>query len=164
MMRVVAPCLALVFWASAGGADGTVTGEARVVDSDVIDVGGQRVMLYGLESVERSQTCRMNGKPWDCYAASVRQLETLVSLGPVECEQVGEPDNHRRILGYCEIAGMNLNEALVVSGFAVARPGESDRFIAAEEQARGKGAGLWQGEFQNPSDYRTGAGILVDRP
>jgi endonuclease YncB( thermonuclease family) len=140
-----------------------ITGEARVIDSDVLDFDGQRVMLYGLESVERGQTCSIEGTMWECYPAAVRQLETLADLGPVTCEQV-EVDMYRRWLAYCEVGGESLNEAFVASGFAVARPDETDRFVAAEKAAEAAKIGLWQGEFQRPADYRTAAGILVDRP
>ena len=38
-----------------------VSGAATAVDSDVIQIGGKRVLLWAIESVERKQTCKMNG-------------------------------------------------------------------------------------------------------
>jgi len=146
------------------GSGAMLVGQVSVIDSDVLDLNGQRIMLYGLESVERGQTCFIDGTAWDCYPAAVRQLETLVAEGPVECEQVGDPDRYRRILAYCRINGKDLNEAFVASGFAVARPDETDRFVAAEKAAKEAGLGLWQGKFLRPSDYRVSVGIMVDRP
>jgi endonuclease YncB( thermonuclease family) len=142
----------------------TFSGPVTVVDSDVLSFDGQRVMLFGLESVERNQSCRIDGTPWACYAAAVRQLETMVSLGEVVCTAVGEADRYGRYLGRCMVGGEDLNEAFVQSGFAVARPDETEDFVAAEKAAEEEGAGLWQGEFQRPDDYRFSVGIFVDRP
>lgn len=150
-------------WSPAALAD-TLSGRAGVVDSDVIDIEGQRIMLFGLESVERRQACTINGAPWECWAAAVRQLEALVDRGPVVCEAIGEPDVYGRILAECEIDGESLNEAYVRSGYAVARQDETEAYTEAEQAAREAGLGLWQGEFMKPWDYRTSRGIMVDRP
>jgi len=163
-MPRLALALSLLLATALPGAASMLVGQASVIDSDVLDLDGQRIMLYGLESVERGKTCLIDGTAWDCYPAAVRQLETLVSEGPVECEQVGEPDRYRRILAYCRIGEKDLNEAFVASGFAVARPDETDRFVAAEEAAKKAGLGLWQGKFLRPMDYRVSVGIMVDRP
>lgn len=74
------------------GAVGTVTGSKYLleasatrwaVDGDALDINGKRVILLGANGPERGQTCEMNGRPWACWQAAVRELETLVSLGPV---------------------------------------------------------------------------------
>jgi endonuclease YncB( thermonuclease family) len=141
-----------------------ITGPGNVIDSDDIEVAGKRVMLYGLESVQRQQTCTINGEMWECWPAAVRQLETLVSLGDVTCTPVGQPDIYGRVLARCEVAGESLNEQLVRSGFAVARRDETDEYVAAEEAAQREKIGLWRGEFMTPWDFRTSRGIMVDRP
>lgn len=154
----------LLSWAGAASAAETVSGQAVAVDSDVIEVAGRRVMLHGLESVERNQTCRIDGILWECWPAAVRQLEILLSEGPVTCEPVAEPDVYGRLLAHCRLNGKSLNEAFVRSGFAVARADETDAFVAAEKSAEAERIGLWQGEFMRPTDFRTSVGILVDRP
>jgi endonuclease YncB( thermonuclease family) len=142
----------------------TFSGPVTVVDSDVLSFDGQRVMLFGLESVERNQSCRVDGEPWACYAAAVRQLESMVDLGEVVCAPVGEADQYGRYLGRCTVGGEDLNEAFVRSGFAVARADETRDYVDAEKAAQAEGAGLWQGQFQRPEDYRFSVGIFVDRP
>lgn len=141
-----------------------ITGPATAVDSTIIEIGGQRVILFGVDSVMRKQPCSLGGKPWSCWEAAVHELQTLVAKGPATCETVGEPDPFGRVLGRCTINGQSLNEQFVRSGFAVARPSESKDYVAAEADAKQKKLGLWQGQFMRPSDFRRAAGIFVEHP
>lgn len=141
-----------------------ITGKASVVDSTVIEIDGKRIMLFGVDSVIRKQNCTLDGKPWACWPAAIRELQTLVDQGPASCESVGEPDVYGRVLARCTINGQNLNEQFVRSGYAIARPSESKEYAAAEAEARKSKVGLWQGQFVNPSEFRRMVGIFVDRP
>ena len=141
-----------------------ITGPAKVVDSTVIEIDGQRIMIFGIDTVMGKQNCTIDGKTWQCWAAAVREIETLVDQGPATCEAIGEPDVYGRVPARCEINGQSLNEQLVRRGYAVARPNETAEYVAAEAEAKEKKLGLWQGQFQRPSEFRTKAGIFVDRP
>jgi endonuclease YncB( thermonuclease family) len=141
-----------------------VTGRANAVDSTVIEVGGQRIMLFGIDSVMRKQSCTIGGKIWQCWASAMRGLQTLLDQGPVTCEPVGEPDVYNRLLARCNVNGESLNEQLVRTGWAVARRSETTDYVAAEAEGKEKKLGLWQGEFMMPDAFRRAAGIFVDRP
>jgi len=141
-----------------------ITGPAEVLDSTVIVVNGQRIMLFGIDSVMRKQNCTIDGKIWQCWAAAVRAIEILVDQGPVTCDAIGEPDVYGRLLARCNINGQSLNEQLVRTGYAVARPSETRDYVAAEAAAKEEKLGLWQGKFVMPAEFRRAAGIFVDRP
>jgi endonuclease YncB( thermonuclease family) len=141
-----------------------ITGPAKVIDSTVIEIDGQRLMLFGIDSVMRKQPCRLEGKIWLCWEAAVRNLQILVDQGPATCEVIGEPDPFGRLLARCKINGQSLNEQLVRKGWAVARPNETTDYVAAEAAAKKEKLGLWQGQFLMPSQFRIRAGIFVDRP
>jgi endonuclease YncB( thermonuclease family) len=155
--------LVLVIFATSAGAV-QISGPANAVDPTVIEVNGQRIMLFGIDSVMRKQSCMLGGKVWQCWAAALRNLEILVDQGPATCETVGEPDVYRRLLARCSIHGESLNEQLVRTGWAVARRNETTDYVAAEAEAKEKKLGLWQGEFMMPDAFRRAAGIFVDRP
>lgn len=140
-----------------------IVGPATVTDSDTIRVGGKSIMLWGVESVERPQVCTIDKVVWGCYPAAVRALETLAA-GDIRCEQVGKPDGYGRLFATCYSGDLNLNEALVRSGFAVAKRNESEDYVAAEEAAKAEKVGLWQGEFVMPADFRRANGVRQDRP
>jgi endonuclease YncB( thermonuclease family) len=141
-----------------------ITGSGKAVDSTVIEVNGQRIMLFGIDSVMRKQSCSIGGKIWQCWTSALRDLQTLLDQGPVSCEAIGEPDVYGRLLARCSINGESLNERLVRRGYAVARRSETTDYVAAETAAREEKVGLWKGEFQMPDAFRRAAGIFVERP
>lgn len=141
-----------------------IVGTATVVDSDGLRVGDKSIMLWGIESMERPQTCTIDGQTWQCYAAAVRALETIALVGEVSCLPVGQPDPYGRILATCFVGDVNINEALVRAGFALAKRDETLDYVAAEEAAHAEGIGLWQGTFMLPSDFRRSHAIFADRP
>jgi len=155
--------LMMVVFATPAGAD-QITGPATAVDSMVIAINGQRIMLFGIDSVMRKQNCTIGGKIWQCWPAALRNLEILLDQGPVTCETVGEPDVYGRLLARCDVNGQSLNEQLVRAGWAIDRRSETTDYVAAEAEAKEKKLGLWQGEFMMPDAFRKAAGIFVDRP
>lgn len=149
---------------SAAAADGTYVGNGEAVEADVILVNDTRILLYGVDAIEPPQTCFIEGQPWECWPAAMRQLQTYLAEGPVTCTAVRPPDVFGRVLSLCEINGESLNEKMIRAGFAVAVIDEVPEFAAAEEAARAEGIGLWQGQFQLPEEWRADRGIQVRRP
>lgn len=141
-----------------------IVGLATVGDSDGLRIGTTSIMLWGIESVERPQTCSIGGATWECFAAAVRALETIVGTGDVSCQPIGRPDGYGRILAVCMVGTVNVNEALVRAGFAIAKRDETLDYVAAEDAARSERIGLWQGTFDLPRDFRVMRGVFQDRP
>ena len=44
----------------------TVSGAARVIDGDTLEIGGTRVRLHGIDAPESAQRCRADGRSWPC--------------------------------------------------------------------------------------------------
>ena len=166
MLKVIGVLvLLLALFGAAEAQEGEmIVGVANVTDSDGLRVGDTSVMLWGIESVERPQTCRIDTQMWDCYAAAVRALQTISSVAEVTCQAVDEPDGYGRVLGICFVDGVNINEALVRSGFALAKRDETEDYVAAEDAARAEGIGFWQGVFMHPAAFRARNGVFRDRP
>lgn len=162
-MKVIAG-LAFLLSATAAYAAEPITGPANVIESDVLEINGTRILLWGLESIEPRQTCEINRQMWECWAAAVRELQTIVSEGDLTCTPMRDPDPHGRILATCTVNGEDLGARYVKSGFAVALAHETEDYVALEKEARKAKVGLWQGRFDRPRDWRTAHGIFVDRP
>jgi len=162
MIKALLSLVAVIFATPAGAEP--ITGPARAVDSTVIEIGGTRIMLFGIDSVMRKQSCTIGGKVWPCWTSAVRDLQTLLDQGPATCEVIGEPDIYGRLLARCTINRQSLNEQLVRRGYAVARSSETTEYVAAETAAREEKVGLWRGEFMMPDKFRRAAGIFVERP
>lgn len=143
---------------------GQFTGRGKAIDSTIIAIDNQRVMLFGIDSVMRKQLCTLDGKPWQCWETAVHDLQTVLDEGPVTCETVGKPDIFGRVLARCTVNGQSVNKQLVDRGFAVARPSDTTDYVADEAAAKEKKVGLWQGQFEMPSAFRRASGVRVDRP
>ncbi len=133
----------------------TVSGVPTVIDGDTIEVARQRIRLRGIDAFELGQSCRRQGKEYDCGAEARAALVKLMSGRTAECR--GRTfDRYRRLVAVCG----ELNASLVSTGWAIAY-GDFER---EENAARRAKRGAWQGEFASPADWRAGRGEALDRP
>ena len=139
------------------------TGMARVIDSDMLEVDGQRIILFGVDAMDRNQTCYIDGKSWNCWAVSARELQILVANEPVSCEDQGIPDPFLRIYARCQVGDVDINEAFVRSGLALAFRRQSKDYVEAEKAAKAERIGLWQAEFIAPWKWRLMRGAPTAR-
>jgi endonuclease YncB( thermonuclease family) len=133
-----------------------IRGMAEVIDADIITIGMQRVILWGIDAPERSQTCQLNGEPWGCYDVAFRQLQLLAGRGEVVCYLHGDPDPFGRRFGVCESGGEDLNAQMVRLGLALAYVEETDAYLPQMADAITEGVGLWQPgvRFEEPWAFR----------
>jgi endonuclease YncB( thermonuclease family) len=129
---------------------------AEVIDADIIRIGNQRVILWGIDAPERRQTCRLNGEIWGCYDVAFRQLQLLAGRGEVNCVYYGDPDPFGRRFGVCESGGQDLNAEMVKAGLALAYSEETDAYLPQMGEAIASGLGLWQigAIFEEPWEFR----------
>lgn len=134
-----------------------VAGHVRVVDGDSLVLGERRLRLKGIDAPEIRQRCRKDGFDYGCGVEAASHLRGLIGGQPVECRSEGR-DRYGRDLVRCRVDGLDLNEAMVRSGHAVA----FGDYSQAEAAARQSGAGLWAGEFETPKQWRAIHGGLVE--
>jgi endonuclease YncB( thermonuclease family) len=124
-------------------------GRALVGDGDSLTLAGQRIRLRGIDAPEYTQTCRKVGADYACGRLARQALVDLIANRPVTCTG-SRADRYGRLLGDCEVNGLDLNRTMVSSGWAVAY----GDFDAEEKAARAEGRGVWAGEFERPQDWR----------
>lgn len=120
-----------------------VVGKAQVVDGITMEVGETVVRLYGLKAPGAEQSCRLDGEAVPCGTEARKTLETLIGGEEVKCTTKGR-DNKGRTLATCTVSGINLNKAMVQSGWAVADTRETGMFAGDEAEPKSAGLGLWQ--------------------
>ena len=132
-----------------------LSGLARVVDSDTLDVDRVRVRLHGIDAPESAQRCRASGRLWPCGQEATRALARRIGGRPVACEE-RDRDRYGRVVAVCTVAGLDLNRWMVAEGWAFAYRRYSRTYVAAESRARAARRGIWRGEAVAPWDWRRG--------
>ena len=144
-----------LFACSPAAAD-SLSGIARAMDGDSLMVSEREVRLFGIDAPEFGQTCTKNGRPWACGEAAADQLSKLVTGQSVRCTAV-DTDDYGRTVARCTAGAVDVNRAMVASGYATAYRRYSTAYVSAEESAKVNRRGLWSGEFEMPAEVRHAA-------
>lgn len=155
-MRSIKPVVALALWLAPVALNAeSFGGSAEVIDGDSFIVDGREVRLFGIDALELSQICQINGVDWRCGEEAKHTLEALVLGNRVDCS-ADDVDMHGRLLAVCHAGGLTLNEAMVDYGWAVAYREYSSDYVGNEFRAKAARAGIWKSNFILPSEYRHG--------
>ena len=132
-----------------------MTGPARVIDGDTLEIQGQRIRLHGIDAPESRQLCFIDGKPWQCGKDATNALTGKIARRLVTCEDLGR-DRYKRIIGRCTVAGEDIESWMVVNGWAVAYRRFSLNYVDQEADAQAARRGIWASEFVKPWEWRRG--------
>ena len=129
-----------------------ISGTARIVDGDTLEINRQRIRLFGIDAPEFSQ---LGG------ADAMVKLKSLTTdknglFLIVSCTKKST-DRYERIVAICSANGNDLGAAMVRSGYAMDWPKYSNGLYAAQQiDAKQEGAGLWRTPtlFMPPWEYR----------
>ena len=133
-----------------------ITGPARVIDGDTIEVAGERIRLHGIDAPERKQTCKWPGKTIPCGRLATTALMDLTSGADVTCK-TREKDRYGRWVAVCyDPDGFDIGRNMVHTGWALAYRQYSTDYVATEDKARKAQRGMWKGKFVPPWEWRRG--------
>jgi endonuclease YncB( thermonuclease family) len=136
-----------------GSPSGLIVGEARVIDGDTIVIHGQHIRLEGIDAPETAQRCGTPGHEWACGQDASVALSNWLANQTVSCSPKGK-DRYQRTLAQCFLGSDDIQARLVSNGWALAYRKYSSEYVSAEDLAKSKKIGLWQGDFQAPWDWR----------
>ena len=131
----------------------TFSGIGRAKDGDSLMVGEREVRLFGIDAPEWDQTCKRGGQDWACGQGAAEELAKLVTGRDLSCVAVNT-DAYGRTVAQCTANGVDVNRAMVATGYATAYRHYSTAYVSAEETAKAYKRGLWAGTFEMPSHYR----------
>jgi len=149
--RLACGLTAAMMLAAPAGAD--ITGRATIVDGDTIIVRGAVLELYGIDAIERDQLCTHRGKPWICGLHAANLLEDFVGNQTVTCRLVTE-DIHGRRFALCRVQNLDLGAEMVSQGYAFNFPRFSRDYRRQIQEARQRGAGIWDSIYVDPEEWR----------
>jgi endonuclease YncB( thermonuclease family) len=130
-----------------------LTGIARVIDGDTIEVRGTHIRLNGIDAPESKQTCEANGQSYACGEQATEALIVLLGARPVQCTERGK-DRYQRIIATCQVDSTDIGAWMVEHGWAVAYRKYSLEFVSAEDRAHAAKLGIWAGTFDMPENWR----------
>ena len=148
-------CIALSAAALAWPVHADLSGRARVIDGDTIEVAGSRIRLFGIDAPERGQGCQAESKLWTGGDLARLMLEDKISGRSVVCEEKDQ-DRYGRIVAVCRSAGEDLNAWMVSRGWALAYRRYAQDYVDEEADAKAARRGVWRGDFVPPWDWRQG--------
>jgi endonuclease YncB( thermonuclease family) len=132
-----------------------MVGVASVIDADTIEIHGQRIRLHGIDAPEGGQTCLdAAGRNWRCGQQAALALQDLIGRRTVSCDERDVDRYGRIVVSQCFVGDVDVNEWLVAQGLALAYRRYSLAYVAAEDEARDAGRGMWAGTFELPWEWR----------
>lgn len=150
----LATCVVAAFIILGSARAETVTGPARLVDGDTLDIRGRVVRLFGIDAPETRQTCQLySGRSYACGVRATEVMQELIAGRQVRCTG-DEQDHYGRLIAQCTVDGMDLNREMVRRGWAVAFQKFTDLYLLEELDAAKANVGLWRGAFQRPTEFR----------
>ncbi len=152
-MRRLIFLFVMSFVISAHDAAAEIAGRATVIDGDTIEIRGQRVRLFGIDSPESAQLCQAGQKPYRCGQQAALALADRIGERTVRCQE-RDKDRHGRVVAVCYVGSEDLDRWMVEQGWAMAFRKYSLDYVDAENDAREARSGIWQGEFEMPWEWR----------
>ena len=139
-----------------------LSGRARVIDGDTLEVGGARVRLYGIDAPESAQRCRSGGRTWSCGREATRALARRIGSRPVSCKE-HDRDRYGRMVAVCWVGHEDVNAWMAARGWAFAYRKYSMSYVVEEAAAKMAKRGIWQGDVVAPWEWRRGERLAGGR-
>jgi endonuclease YncB( thermonuclease family) len=147
------PAIALLLLPVAADA-ADITGIPKIREGDSITIGNSRIRLGGIDAPSVDQLClNNNGERWTCGAAARDELTKHVGTKSWTCHTTST-DRRGRQVARCEVDGEDIQKWMVKSGWALSYVRFSHDYDSDEKAARDAKAGMWQGAFIAPWDWR----------
>ena len=118
-MRRLIFLLAMLFVISAQDAVAEIAGRATVIDGDTIEIRGERIRLYGIDTPESSQLCDLDGQRYRCGQQAARALADKLGEKTVRCSEK-DVDRYGRTVAVCFVGGEDVNRWMTFQGWALA--------------------------------------------
>jgi len=132
-----------------------ITGVPKIREGDHLQIGNNRIRLGGIDAPAADQLClNTKGERWTCGVAARDELVKHADNKTWSCHTRQVTDRRGRTVARCEVDGEDIQKWLVRNGWALAYARFSHDYDADEKAAREARAGMWQGAFIAPWDWR----------
>ena len=139
-----------------------IVGEHKLIDNRTIEINGQQIRFWGLDAPDLDQICYTKGKrqkPFRCGASTFEKIGKMLRNQILSCKG-DKRDEEGRLVALCYTrigrSEFEVNEQLVLSGWAVADPVEGKRYLRHQNVARQLKDGHSRSAFVMPWEWRAG--------
>jgi len=131
-----------------------VSGIPKIREGHQIQIGNARIRLGGIDAPAVDQLClNTSGERWTCGVAARDELIRYAGNKSWTCH-VSQTERRGREIARCEVDGEDIQKWMVRNGWALSYTRYSHDYDADEKAAREAKAGMWQGSFIAPWDWR----------
>jgi endonuclease YncB( thermonuclease family) len=150
--KLIVLALLIVVPIAANAAD--ITGVPKIRTGDQVQIGNTKVRLAGIDAPSIDQLCLNNtSERWTCGIAARDELIRHADKKTWICHMT-RTDRFGRSVARCEVDGQDIQQWMVKNGWALSYVRFSHAYDGDEKEARDARAGMWQGAFIAPWDWR----------
>lgn len=138
-------------------AETEISGKPKLVDGRTLDFDGQLVRFWGVDAPDKNQLCfsPREHHPYPCGASAFEKIEKMLRNQVLVCKG-DQRDEEGHLIAICYSGRIEVNEQLVLSGWAVADTNQSSRYMRMQNVAKELRDGLWRMVFVMPWEWRAG--------
>ena len=149
LIMLIAIVVVAIGWLTKYSED-SIMGSATVLDGDSLKISDNKIRLMGIDAPEYDQKCKTkSGDEYACGIKSRKHLMEIVSGENVECKSWNK-DKYDRLLAVCYVNEQDINALMVEAGWALAYGDYEGQELTASRNKMG----LWNGDFENPANWR----------
>jgi len=131
-----------------------LTGVPKILAANHVSIGSTHIRLLGIDAPSLQQLCLdAKGATWKCGVTARDELIRQAGGRSWTCRG-GPTDRRGRVVAKCDVDGQDIQQWLVRQGWALAAPHQPQLYQDDQKQAQAANAGLWQGAFFAPADWR----------
>ena len=139
---------------SANARMGKFVGVPRIVDGDTVQFGEVKVRMEGIDAPQTDQLCLDEaGVRWKCGVTAREQLKALAGNKSWKCYVIRK-SVYGRLVARCRVDRQDIALQMIRNGWAMVSAAAPVTYLAGQQEATDKGAGLWAGAFIAPLDWR----------
>ncbi len=142
-----------------------LSGAPTIIDSGTLLINGQKISLWGINSLASDQMCWEGSMAWSCGKEATLALRHFVHGHTVKCELMPQEEKttttqKARCIRETTLRKKDLAKFLTQKGLATA---SDNAYSSAEKNANIFKRGIWSGKFQTAKDWNNGIEQYVNQ-
>lgn len=128
-----------------------ISGPPTILEGDVVEIGGRKLRLYGIDAPDTGQMCQGPKREHNCgRIATTGLMDLTAGLTSITCEVLGTGYGGQTIARCRDPQGFDLSRQMIYTGWAFATPAASLEFHQLQEKSQQARRGMWKWQVMRP--------------